>query len=338
MKYQMNRLILLISFSGFLVAQNHALYFGGNSYVDGGNVGAVVGDELTIELWINPELPGEWIGTFIHKGHESSTNYQLNLLRDTRQVQFRFHGDNNAWNGWKSSNATGLIQYSWQATGPNFSWDDWMHLAIVFQFGSPAEIYIDGEELGFYREAGINEAHLVNYDHNLYLGQPNIYAGEQRAFKGCMDEIRIWDRALDQGEIDDRRTRELDLNDPDDTDGLKAYYRFNDLELFNAYKVIDLVSGNEGVIHGATLCDGPPEIVQEVNGPPEDPGEHDAGHQPSFEDVDANGDGVIDREEARNFFGDDPDFDAQFDEIAGEDGVIVPAEFEPADEEEGKGD
>ena len=35
--------------------------------------------------------------------------------------------------------------------------------------------------------------------------------------------------------------------------------------------------------------------------------------QPPFDDVDANGDGSIDREEARAFFGDDPNFDQAFD-------------------------
>jgi len=54
---------------------------------------------------------------------------------------------------------------------------------------------------------------------------------------------------------------------------------------------------------------------------------------PPFGDVDANGDGGIDREEARAFFGkddegnDDPEFDARFDNNAGEDGVVDEAEY-----------
>lgn len=50
---------------------------------------------------------------------------------------------------------------------------------------------------------------------------------------------------------------------------------------------------------------------------------------PPFEDVDANGDGVIDREEARAFFGHEPDFDQKFDEIdTNGDGVVDHPEFE----------
>ena len=60
-------------------------------------------------------------------------------------------------------------------------------------------------------------------------------------------------------------------------------------------------------------------------------GDHDGG--PPFEDVDTNGDGVVDREEARAMFGHDdegnpdPEFDAEYDKIAGDDGVVDHAEY-----------
>ncbi len=58
---------------------------------------------------------------------------------------------------------------------------------------------------------------------------------------------------------------------------------------------------------------------------------------PPFESVDANGDGVIDREEARAVFGyddegnEDPEFDAGYDDVdSNGDGVVDPAEFDAA--------
>ena len=60
------------------------------------------------------------------------------------------------------------------------------------------------------------------------------------------------------------------------------------------------------------------------------------GHQdggPPFEAVDTNGDGVVDREEARAMFGHDeegnpdPEFDGEYDKIAGDDGVVDHAEY-----------
>ena len=64
-------------------------------------------------------------------------------------------------------------------------------------------------------------------------------------------------------------------------------------------------------------------------------GDHGGG--PSFEDVDTNGDGVIDREEARAAFGDEPEFDAEYDRISGDDGVIDHAEFMAEDDGGGPG-
>ena len=54
---------------------------------------------------------------------------------------------------------------------------------------------------------------------------------------------------------------------------------------------------------------------------------------PPFEAVDTNGDGVVDREEARAMFGHDeegnpdPEFDGEYDKIAGDDGVVDHAEY-----------
>ncbi|MEC8838664.1 MAG: hypothetical protein VYA09_00780, partial [Candidatus Neomarinimicrobiota bacterium] len=66
---------------------------------------------------------------------------------------------------------------------------------------------------------------------------------------------------------------------------------------------------------------------------------------PSFEEVDSNNDGEISREEARAFFGDEPDFDAEYDNVDSDNsGSVDPAEFEAADdgdrdgEEHGDGD
>ncbi|MBC8345636.1 MAG: hypothetical protein ISR82_01295 [Candidatus Marinimicrobia bacterium] len=73
-------------------------------------------------------------------------------------------------------------------------------------------------------------------------------------------------------------------------------------------------------------------------------GDHEGDQGPMFEDVDANGDGVIDRDEARAFFGQDeegnpnPDFDQKFDEAdTNGDGVVDHAEFEAAGPEDGDG-
>ena len=53
---------------------------------------------------------------------------------------------------------------------------------------------------------------------------------------------------------------------------------------------------------------------------------------PPFEEVDANGDGSIDREEARDFFGDEPNFDEEYDKIdTNGDGEVDHAEYMASD-------
>ena len=59
---------------------------------------------------------------------------------------------------------------------------------------------------------------------------------------------------------------------------------------------------------------------------------------PPFEEVDTNGDGEISREEARAFFGDEPDFDAEYDNVDTDNsGSVDPAEFEAADDSDQNG-
>ena len=63
---------------------------------------------------------------------------------------------------------------------------------------------------------------------------------------------------------------------------------------------------------------------------------------PPFQHVDTNGDGKIDREEARDKFGQDedgnpdPEFDSRFDSRAGDDGLVDQAEYDQADQDGGQ--
>ena len=60
-------------------------------------------------------------------------------------------------------------------------------------------------------------------------------------------------------------------------------------------------------------------------------GDHDGGPPPTCDEMDMNGDGVIDREEARDKFGDDPNFDQRYDEVdTNGDGVVDCGEHDAA--------
>jgi len=66
-------------------------------------------------------------------------------------------------------------------------------------------------------------------------------------------------------------------------------------------------------------------------------GDHEGGDgddgPPPFEDVDANGDGSVDREEARDYFGDEPNFDEEYDKVdTNGDGMVDHDEYMAADD------
>ena len=68
-----------------------------------------------------------------------------------------------------------------------------------------------------------------------------------------------------------------------------------------------------------------------------DGGDHEGGDgddgPPPFEDVDSNGDGSIDREEARDYFGDEPNFDEEYDKVdTNGDGMVDHDEYMAADD------
>ena len=93
----------------------------------------------------------------------------------------------------------------------------------------------------------------------------------------------------------------------------------------------------------AVLADGgtPQEAFHAADGVV-DEGDCPGAGPPPFQDVDTNGDGKIDREEARAMFGQDedgnpdPEFDSRFDSRAGDDGFVDQAEYNQADQDGGQ--
>ena len=99
--------------------------------------------------------------------------------------------------------------------------------------------------------------------------------------------------------------------------------------------------GNQGGTQGPPPCDQwlNSDMAHDMNGdgvvdegdcpgqggPPQGP--------PPFEDVDSNGDGSIDRDEARDYFGDEPNFDEEYDKVdTNGDGMVDHDEYMAADD------
>ena len=153
-----------------------------------------------------------------------------------------FMNDNNAAGfNFKESNNT--LAYHWP--GGEWWWDSnlivppdqWSYVAMVVQPGS-VTLYVNG-----YSATHNIAVQSVQFD-NVRIGS---YQGwEGRNFKGEIDEVCIWNRALTQDEI--RLQRHL-IKKPSADPGIKAYYQFD--EGINSGFIIDKVAGRDGVLNGS---------------------------------------------------------------------------------------
>ncbi|MFC1714207.1 LamG domain-containing protein [Candidatus Poribacteria bacterium] len=140
---------------------------------------------LTIEVWVNPTSPDVNARAIVSKRTAFQNDDIYNLF---------------SWNEvkmWARVNANEA-----QQVGSETILDDgtWYHFAYIFNGGAPEDerqkLYVDG----------VLEAENSHPDESVgKSGQPLwigiLNAGYAQSWNGMMDELRIWDKALSEGEI-----------------------------------------------------------------------------------------------------------------------------------------
>jgi hypothetical protein len=149
----------------------------------------------TIEAWIKPTAMG---------------NYGI--------IGWGSYGTDNTVNALRLT-ATGVHNYWWNndltvTTGSLVG--AWHHVATTFD-GTTRKLYVDGLLLGSDNPGG---SHAVPDAGNLAIGRTN----NSEYFPGSIDEVRVWNRALCQSEI--QNNMNCGLNATSQT-GLQALYGFN---------------------------------------------------------------------------------------------------------------
>ncbi|MDF3077372.1 MAG: hypothetical protein K0S09_1261, partial [Sphingobacteriaceae bacterium] len=156
-------------------------------------------------------------------------------------------------NCFRLSGPTTLINYWWGhdlvVTVPNLLDGKWHHVVASFD-GTTRSIYTDGVLRGSDKPTG----HNVPYSTNATIGSANPVDGYGEYFDGSIDEVRIWNRPLCQGEIENNRAGELSLPQT----GLAAYYKFNQgnsNDVNTGIKNLNDASGNNnnGALQGFEL-------------------------------------------------------------------------------------
>jgi len=106
------------------------------------------------------------------------------------------------------------VSSNWLVSTTSINDGLWHHIAGTYD-GSNIKIFVDG----VLENSTTGSGHATNSNQDLTIG----YRNNDYLFKGKLDEVRIWNIALDQNDIAKNMNRQLTGNE----DGLIAYYNFN---------------------------------------------------------------------------------------------------------------
>jgi hypothetical protein len=158
-----------------------ALDFNGDVYVDCGGVEEFsFTDAMTVSTWVNiRSVTTAWMA-IIAKGENA---WRLSINNQTTGIHYAFTGEAR---GWLAAN-----------TATELSFDEWYHVAATYDTNVGALVYINGV-------LDASNPNLDGIDTNempLLLGENPEATG--RLFDGMLDEVKIYNRALTEGEIRD---------------------------------------------------------------------------------------------------------------------------------------
>lgn len=205
MKYFLPFALLFLS-SQLVFAQNSALQFDGASeYLRIAHNNAYnVDEEFTIEAWILAETWKQlsWQGSILTKDSQGP------------DVGFAFRCGNNGTLSFVIS-----IDNTWEEalSGQIMNLNQWHHVAAVVD-ASSITLYIDGQNVGNHTFSGSPS----NNTRELRVGESSGFPG--RAFDGVIDELRVWNDARTQQELNDFMSTDLTGNE----DNLVGYFPFNE--------------------------------------------------------------------------------------------------------------
>ena len=161
---------------------------------------------------------------------------------------------NGAWAVHSSGNGE-RIRWEINTTNGSYSFDtptivadgEWHHIACTWD-GNTMKAYIDGDLDAYTSTNGT----LINTSHPVRIGRRQ---DGQNSLKGLIDEVRIWNRAISQSEIQEKMNKAV--NSAQET-GLVAYWRFDD---GGGTFALDLSGfGNNGTIHSSSWSSLSPNL------------------------------------------------------------------------------
>jgi hypothetical protein len=203
-----------------------------------------LGTAMTVEMWIKPNLEigkrnyfaGKWGPT-----SDKSDVWQL-YYDPSNRITFEINHPTSELNE---------VDNTIAQSSPISINGEWHHLAAVFDGSqNKALIYLDGELIAESTNSSYPITFLKKNNNDTQFGRANELTNNNnyRTFRGVMDEIKIWDRALPMTEIICEKDKRRNGNEA----GLIAYFRCN--EDPGNYSPCDVTQNNNAnLLSGLTL-------------------------------------------------------------------------------------
>lgn len=217
----LSTLLLLIGLNHCTIAQpclpnTNSLSFNAASVNFTTDVNLAPANAITVEAWIRATswAINNFDGTILCK-HSWSLGEQGYVLRagNNGQVDFSVCGKDSLGNSISWISATSL-------TGA-MSINTWYHVAGTYD-GDSVRVFINGVQKG---ATALPFGMIQGLAYPIRIGRLSDQTqGQTRYWAGQIDEVRIWDRALDTAEINSKRGHHLDVAQET---GLVGYWRFN---------------------------------------------------------------------------------------------------------------
>ena len=193
-------------------------------------------DRFTLEAWVNPSRIVYQEQTVISKPR----------MVDGTGVELRTFGKGIGFA--LNNNAINLVF----GGGETINANTWHHVAATYE-GTMAKVFIDGIPVS----TNVFSSHLrfLNSSTPLTIGQKDRVDGPLVAsFLGLIDEVRVWNRALSQAELQTNMSLRLTGQEP----GLVGYWNFDDQSAKDAS-----VYHNDGaLVGGAQFVEDPLVLLQ----------------------------------------------------------------------------
>ena len=165
---------------------------------------------FTFETWVNfdeiTRYDNGWDWQALFAKSRFNESYGLMLLTEGSKVLRFYH----------TGFGTGYTDFNWTAS---LAKSTWYHVAVTFS-GTKTAIYIDGVEVA---SQTANAANLVPNDNSLIIGANKTAGTDPYPFRGKLDEVRFWNIARTETQINEYKSYELEGNET----GLVLYYDMN---------------------------------------------------------------------------------------------------------------